>query len=78
MDTHSVWIVCVPPSVYMCLLYAPSPMALLYDLCLQPARIPVGRVLHTDHHEEGDAEHADVRSPPHTDHEGHVEMHTEF
>lgn len=62
----------------MCLLYAPGPMASLYDLCLQPARIPAGRVLHTDHQEGGDVEHADLRSPPHTEHEGHVELHTEF
>lgn len=55
----------------MCLLYAPSPAAPLYDLCLQQSRIPAGRVLHTDHQEEGDVEHADVRSPPHTEHKGH-------
>lgn len=50
----------------------------LYDLCLQPAHIPTGRVLHTDHQEEGDVEHADVRSPPNTEHGGHVELHAEF
>lgn len=67
-----------PLSVYMCLLYAPGPIAPLYDLCLEPACIPVGHVLHTDQQEEGDVEHADVRSPPHTEQEGHVELCTEF
>lgn len=76
--THTDWVWFVPLSVYMCLLYAPGPMAPLYDLCLQPARIPVGHVLHTDQQEEGDVEHVDVRSPPHTEQEGHVELHTEF
>lgn len=68
----------VPLVVYMRILYAPGSMAPLYDLCLQSACIPAGRVLHTDHQEEGDVKHADVRSPPHTKHEGHVELHTEF
>ena len=57
---------------------APGPTPPLCDLCLQLARIPAGRVLHTDHQEEGDVQHADVRSPPHIEHEGHVELHTEF
>ena len=72
------WIVFVSLSVYTCILYAPGLMAPLFDLCLQPARIPAGRVLHTDHREERDVEHADVRSPPHTEHEGHVVLHAEF
>lgn len=65
----------VPLSVYMCILYA-GPTVPLCDLCLQPARIPVGHVLHTDHQEEGDVEHVDIKSP--LKHEGHVELHTEL
>lgn len=70
-DIHSIWL-CLSTCVF-CMRHTP-----LYDLCLQSARIPAGRVLHTDHREEGDVEHADVRSPPHTEHGGHVELHTEF
>lgn len=47
--THSHWhwlnrVCCPPPhlSVYTCRLYAPGPMALLYDLCLQPALYSCG------------------------------------
>lgn len=72
------WTVFVSPSVYMCILYVPGLMAPLYDLCLQLARIPAGRVLHTDQQEEEDVEHEDVRSPPHIQHRGHVKLHTEF
>lgn len=47
-------------------LYAPSPPVGLCNLCLQLVHIPAGHVLHTDQQEEGDVEHGDVRSPPHT------------
>lgn len=57
----------------MCILYPSALAAPLNDLCLQPACIGVGRVLHTDHRERGDVEHADIRSPPHTEHQGHLE-----